>query len=192
MSKDLSVKQQIVISGVGGQGVLFITGLLAQVAIKKGLPVLTSETHGMAQRGGTVVSHLKVGGFSSPLIRPGRADGLLALKAENVGQYGSYLRPDAWVVVNSAEEIKPEGSWSAFCVNADGLSQQINSPRSLNLLVLGFALSRMSALTAEQKKMFCTLDEIKTVLAERLSTNKALLDASLRALEAGCAKACNE
>ncbi len=65
---------------------------------------------------------------------------------------------------------------------------QINNPRSLNLLVLGFALSRMSALTAEQKKMFCTLDEIKTVLAERLSTNKALRDASLRALETGCAR----
>jgi indolepyruvate ferredoxin oxidoreductase beta subunit len=192
MSKDLSIKQQIVISGVGGQGVLFITGLLAHAAIEKGLPVLTSETHGMAQRGGTVVSHLKVGEFSSPLIRPGRADGLLALKAENVAQYGSYLRPDAWVVVNSAEEIKPEGSRLAFCVDADDLSQQINNPRALNLLVLGFALGRMSALTAEQKKMFCTLDEIKTVLAEKLPANKALLDASIKVLETGCAKACNE
>jgi len=70
------IRQQIVISGVGGQGVLFITGLLADAAIDKGLPVFTSETHGMAQRGGTVISHLKVGDFSSPLIRPGHADGL--------------------------------------------------------------------------------------------------------------------
>ena len=64
-------KQQIVISGVGGQGVLFVTRLLAEAAIARGLPVLTSETHGMAQRGGSVVSHLKVGDFSSPLIRSG-------------------------------------------------------------------------------------------------------------------------
>src|SRR5512138_1009352 len=76
--------QQLIISGVGGQGILFITRLLAETAIAKGLPVLTSETHGMPPRGGIVVSHLKVGGFASPLVRPGRADGLLALKAETV------------------------------------------------------------------------------------------------------------
>jgi len=50
-----SVKQQVIISGVGGQGVLFVTRLLAEAAINKGLPVFTSETHGMAQRGGTVL-----------------------------------------------------------------------------------------------------------------------------------------
>ena len=52
----------------------FVTRLLAEAAIAKGLAVLSSETHGMAQRGGTVLSHLKVGDFSSPLIRPGHAD----------------------------------------------------------------------------------------------------------------------
>ena len=78
---------QIVISGVGGQGVLFVTRLLAEAAIGKGLPVFTSETHGMAQRGGTVISHLKVGRFASPLIMPGAADGLNALKAEGVAMH---------------------------------------------------------------------------------------------------------
>ena len=72
--------QQKVISGVGGQGVLFDTRLMAEAAIRKGLPVLTSETHGMAQRGGTVISHLKVGAYTSPLIRTGQADVLLAMK----------------------------------------------------------------------------------------------------------------
>ena len=46
-----SIQQQVIISGVGGQGVLFVTRLLAEAAINKGLPVFTSETHGMAQRG---------------------------------------------------------------------------------------------------------------------------------------------
>ena len=58
-----SIQQQIIVSGVGGQGVLFITRLMAEAAIKKGLSVLTSETHGMAQRGGTVLSHIKAGNF---------------------------------------------------------------------------------------------------------------------------------
>ena len=83
-----SIKQQIVISGVGGQGVLFVTRLLAEAAIMKGISVFTSETHGMAQRGGTVLSHLKAGNFSSPLIRPGNANGLLALKADSFVRHG--------------------------------------------------------------------------------------------------------
>ena len=76
--------QQLIISGVGGQGILFVTRLLAETAIAAGMPVLTSETHGMAQRGGIVISHLKVGEYTSPLVRPGQADGLLSLKGETV------------------------------------------------------------------------------------------------------------
>ncbi len=173
------MKQQIIISGVGGQGILFITDLLAQAAIDKGLPVLTSETHGMAQRGGTVVSHLKVGNFSSPLIRPGRADGLLALKTENVEQYQFFLQSGAWIVVNGSAEIGSQKNLSVFTVNGDVLSQQIRNPRAVNLIVLGFALA------AEQKELFCSLEEIKNVLAKRLSKNKDMLDTSLQAVEAG-------
>lgn len=180
-----STKQQIIISGVGGQGVLFITGLLAQAAIDRGLPVFTSETHGMAQRGGTVVSHFKVGGFPSPLILPGRADGLLALKTENVAQYRSYLKSDAWIAVNGVEEIPPVGGQTAFRVDAEGLALKINNPRSVNLILLGFALACMPLLAAEQTRMFCNLAEIKTVLAKRLSRSTALREASLSALDAG-------
>jgi indolepyruvate ferredoxin oxidoreductase beta subunit len=88
-----TVRQQIIISGIGGQGVLFLTRLLAEAAINKGIPVFTSETHGMAQRGGTVISYFKAGNFTSPLIRPGRADGILSLKAENMAQHGAFLKP---------------------------------------------------------------------------------------------------
>ena len=179
MKSNQTMKQQIIISGVGGQGVLFITDLLAQAAIDKGLSVLTSETHGMAQRGGTVLSHLKVGRFSSPLIRPGRADGLLALKTENVEQYKFFLQSGAWIVVNGSAEIGSEKNLSVFTVNGNVLSRQIRNPRAVNLIMLGFTLA------AEQKKIFCNLEEIKNVLAQRLSKNKDMLDISLRAVEAG-------
>ena len=101
-----STRQQIVISGVGGQGVLFVTRLLAEAAIGCGLPVLTSETHGMAQRGGTVISHFKVGEFYSPLIRSGQADGLIALKSENLATHAVFLKPGGWAVVNAADGEK--------------------------------------------------------------------------------------
>jgi len=73
------MRQQLVISGLGGQGVLFLTRVIAESALRRGVAVLTAETHGMAQRGGSVLSTIKVGGFRSPLIARGTADvGLIA------------------------------------------------------------------------------------------------------------------
>src|SRR5512143_3816065 len=99
--KRSGLRRQIVLSGFGGQGILFLSCLLAEAAIAGGLPVLTSETHGMAQRGGVVVSHLKVGGFDSPLVRTGRADLLLILKEENVPLHREFLADGGVLLVNA-------------------------------------------------------------------------------------------
>ncbi|GBC59158.1 indolepyruvate oxidoreductase [Desulfonema ishimotonii] len=171
-----SIRQQIVISGVGGQGVLFVTRLLAEAAIAKGLPVFTSETHGMAQRGGTVISHLKVGDFASPLIRPGQADGLISLKAENVAQHGGFLKPEGWLVVNSAGNVP--GDAAQFAVDADRLAGEIGNLRSVNLILLGAALSRTP-------NLFCTPDDVRTVVRQRLAGKPDMLASALKALEAG-------
>ncbi len=177
----IPVKQQIVISGVGGQGVLFVTRLLAEAAIMKGLRVFTSETHGMAQRGGTVVSHLKVGNFSSPLIRPSYADGLLALKAENLRPHGPYMKEGGWAVLNHDEEIQDAAEFSAFTLDADTLAQEIGNPRSVNLVLLGFALDKV-------RSLFCSVGDIRTVLEKRLSNKKTMLASAVAALDAGCGK----
>ena len=68
------MKQQIIVSGLGGQGAVTLTRLLAEAALALGVPVLTSETHGMAQRGGTVISMVKAGDFRGPLVPPGPPD----------------------------------------------------------------------------------------------------------------------
>jgi indolepyruvate ferredoxin oxidoreductase beta subunit len=186
MSK--KVKQQILISGVGGQGVLFVTGLLAEAAINKGLSVFTSETHGMAQRGGTVVSHFKVGDFSSPLIRPFQADALLVLKDENIAQHGSFLKKDGWAVVNSGNDLKIDKTLSASGIDADKLAQEIANPKSVNLIVLGYALAKAGQKDGDGINLFCSLADIKKVLRRKFGSRKKLLDASLRALEAGYKK----
>jgi indolepyruvate ferredoxin oxidoreductase beta subunit len=170
-----TIHQQIVISGVGGQGVLFVTRLMAEAAIRKGLPVLTSETHGMAQRGGTVISHLKVGAYTSPLIRTGQADVLLAMKDEGAAQHGHYLHRDGWAVVNGA--VLAEG-WRQL--DADGLAHQIGNPRAVNLVVLGGALAE-----GAPHPLFCTAEDIRAVMAERLAAKPALLEKSYKALDAG-------
>jgi len=180
-----AVNQQIVISGVGGQGVLFVTRLLAEAAIGKKLSVLTSETHGMAQRGGTVLSHFKVGEYASPLIRPRQADGLLVLKAENMAQHGAYLRSGGWAALNAARgEVPPEKH--IHSVDADAIATDIGNPKSVNLVVLGFALALADKAPPGQKALFCSLEDILAVLKERFGRNAKLLDASLQAIQAGC------
>jgi indolepyruvate ferredoxin oxidoreductase beta subunit len=183
MSK--SIRQQILISGVGGQGVLFVTSLLAEAAISKKLPVFTSETHGMAQRGGTVVSHFKVGDFSSPLIRPFQADGLLVLKDENIAQHGSFLKPGGWAVVNNSKDMKINNQMIASAVDADRLAQEIKNPKSLNLIVLGLTLARAGRRGKDRINLFCSLADVKKVLQKRFGDRPKILAASITALETG-------
>ena len=183
MPDEGSMRQQIVISGVGGQGVLFVTRLLAEAAITKGLPVFTSETHGMAQRGGTVLSHLKVGNFSSPLIGPGNANGLLALKADSLARHGYFLKPGAWAAINSREGVVVGPEFSAYTIDADMLAQRIHNPKSVNLVLLGFALEAISE--ANENSLFCNLEDIKTILQQSIEKKKQMLDDAIKALETG-------
>ncbi len=179
------IQQQLIISGVGGQGVLFVTRLLAEAAIKKGLPVFTSETHGMAQRGGTVLSHFKVGDFSSPLIRPRQADGLLLLKAENLAAHGNFLKSGGWAVSNAGPDNNRQNGIPVHDIEADSLAQEIGNPKAINLIVLGFALAKAGKIKTKQGKLFCTMTDIKAVLKNRFGRNKKMLEASLKALESG-------
>ncbi len=180
-----AINQQIIISGVGGQGVLFVTRLLAEAAINKGLAVFTSETHGMAQRGGTVLSHFKVGSYTSPLIRPAQADGLLALRAENLAQHGGFLKENGWVIANGRDDIKVENSIPLEAIDADTLAQEIGNPKAVNLIVLGFALAMAEKKGANGNSLFCSMIEITAVLEGRFGKNQKMLRASLTALEAG-------
>jgi len=177
------IHQQLIISGVGGQGVLFVTRLLAEAAINKGLPVFTSETHGMAQRGGTVLSHFKVGDFSSPLIRPRQADGLLLLKSENLAAHGNFLKSGGWVVSNAGSGNRQQHKANTHDIDADSLAQEIGNPKAINLIVLGFALGKAEQ-GLDDNRLFCNKADIKEVLENRFG-KKNMLKASLKALEAG-------
>lgn len=177
----MTIKQQILISGVGGQGILFVTRLLAEAAMMQKLPVLTSETHGMAQRGGTVVSHLKVGDFSSPLIRPASADGLIALKSESLAQHGEFVRSGGWALVNSHQPLAPSESFTVESVDADALAGEIGNLKSVNLIMLGAALSRL----AGKNVLFCTLDDILSVLNRQMAGAPSKLESFTSAIQTG-------
>jgi indolepyruvate ferredoxin oxidoreductase beta subunit len=181
------VRRQIVLSGVGGQGILFLSRLLAEAAIARGLPVLTSETHGMAQRGGVVVSHLKVGGFDSPLVRTGRADVLLLLKEENVALHLPFLADGGFLVVNASAPPDLGPGVRVRAVDADALALSAGAPQAVNLVLLGFALARIGGGVGADG-FFCTAGEIREALTRRQGAGGARFSASLSAFDLGTAR----
>lgn len=165
------MKQRIIVSGIGGQGVLFLTRVIAQAAVDRDLPVLTAETHGMAQRGGTVLSTLKVGDFASPLIRTGQAEVGLLLWAGNLPVHRSLLKPDGALLVNAAEP--GEG----LRIDASGLARELGSAVLANLVLLGLAL--------REQVLFCSVDDCRTAI--RSLAPARFVEQNLAALERGLA-----
>ncbi|WP_024821690.1 MULTISPECIES: 2-oxoacid:acceptor oxidoreductase family protein [Aminobacterium] len=95
---------QYVIVGIGGQGILFSTKVLGHIAMTRGENVMGSEVHGMAQRGGSVISHFKVGDYKSPLVKAGEADVLLAFDQNEAIRNLQFLRKEGSLVVNVFDE----------------------------------------------------------------------------------------
>ncbi len=165
------MKQQIIVSGIGGQGVLFLTRVIAQAAVTLDIPVLTAETHGMAQRGGTVLSTIKVGDFASPLIRTGQADVGLLLSEANLAVHKPLLKYQACLLINAQ---KPG---QGLRIKASTLARRLGNPVLANLILLGFAV--------RQGALFCTAEDC--VAAIRMLTPAKFLAENLEAFQLGLA-----
>lgn len=163
---------------------MFTTRVLAEAAREKGLPVLVSETHGMSQRRGSVLSQIKVGPEESPLIRPGTADILLALEKDEGLKNLAYVRDGGMVIVNAdqmhmvshdiAELLKKKGI-KLFLVDADRTATDSGYFMAANVVLLGF-------LNAQAKGELTDLD-MRAAL-ERLSPAD-YVQVNLAAFDAG-------
>jgi indolepyruvate ferredoxin oxidoreductase beta subunit len=137
----------ILLCGLGGQGILFMTRVLAQAAVDKGFNVLGGETHGMAQRGGSVISHLRLGEVRGSLVQTGTAHILLALE-ENEGYRNlPFLAKKGKMFVNTNSRHFPREEVRNFLdkraviyrsVPAATIAQELGAPRSSNLALLGY------------------------------------------------------
>ncbi|MCM2308384.1 MAG: 2-oxoacid:acceptor oxidoreductase family protein [Sulfuritalea sp.] len=151
------MKCQTVIAGIGGQGVLFAAKVLTETARRRKLQVLGSQTFGMAQRGGSVMTHLKIGPFESPLVCEGDADLLLALDSVEAHRTLPYLHARrnghaALCVVNAAHaqgfldprlaELVAEMGIVVHACNADAVALELKQPLVANLVLLGYGASR--------------------------------------------------
>jgi len=137
---------RIILAGLGGQGVIFATRLIAQAAVRLGWPVVGSETHGMSQRGGSVLSHLKLAAAEAPLIRRGTADLLLAFERHEAVRALPYLRNGGVCVVNAEdgvgydlEEPLEQASITVHALAATPMALAQGSAALVNVIVIGFA-----------------------------------------------------
>ena len=175
------MSDSIVLCGVGGQGTILASKLLAAAAMSKGLPVKTAETIGMAQRGGSVFSHVRIGdGVASPLIGRGRADLIIAFEPAEAVRQLPYLREGGTVVVSTRPIIpvsatiggpvydlaavmaylREQVGEKLVVVDANAAAEALGSAKCLNVVLLGAAVrTRVLALTA---------DDIRSAIAARL------------------------
>lgn len=140
------MERKLIIAGLGGQGVVFLTRLLAQTALDLGHVVMVSETHGMSQRGGSVISHLRIDGGEAPLVRKGTADILIALEVNEAVRNLNLLRRGGVVFVNSEDGL-PVGARphlerlniQTCCLSANKMAIDLGSATMVNTVMAGFA-----------------------------------------------------
>jgi indolepyruvate ferredoxin oxidoreductase beta subunit len=152
------MKQDIILAGVGGQGILSIAFVIDSAALQEGLQIKQAEVHGMSQRGGAVQSHLRLSRepIWSDLVPKGRADLVLSVEPLEALRYLDYLAPDGYLVTSSTPYINipdyPEidrvlaevrRGGNAVVIDSDKLAKEAGSAKSQNMVMLGAASNRL-------------------------------------------------
>ena len=189
------MNSNILICGVGGQGTVLASKIIASTAMDMGLEVMASETIGMAQRGGCVVSHVRIGdNLHSPIIPTGSADVILAFEPGEAARCKKYLKDDGLMIVSNravqpvtvALTGKPYDTESIiaylkdsvknlFIADGQELIDKIGSAKALNICLIGILCgSGKSFLNAANVEK-----TIRNVLPEKI------LDMNIKALQIG-------
>lgn len=148
------MKSDIILAGVGGQGILSIATVLGEAALADGLVIKQAETHGMSQRGGAVYSHMRISDqpIFSDLIPGGSADLILSVEPMESLRYLPYLSETGYLVTNTTpfinipnypeiEQIKAEIKKLPrfIAIDADSIAKEVGSSRASNMVMLGAA-----------------------------------------------------
>ena len=175
--------KNIILCGVGGQGTVLASRLISSAAMARNIPVLSAETIGMAQRGGSVFSHLRMGeGLCSPMIARGEADLILGFEPGEAVRLLPFLKPDGQMVVSSRPVMPVTAALAdtgyraetmleylsarvsrLTVVDAEKALETVGSPKVLNLILLGTAL-RSGALGLEAEDL---KDAVRRLIPEK-------------------------
>lgn len=148
------MKRDIILSGVGGQGILSIATVIGKAALDEGLHIKQAEVHGMSQRGGDVQSNLRISSrrIDSDLIAQGAADIIISLEPMEALRYLPWLSQKGWVITNTAPFVNipnyPEEEAlrreidalpNVVAIDVDAIAKAAASPRAANIALLGAA-----------------------------------------------------
>ncbi len=185
------MKFDIVLSGVGGQGVLSLSAIIASGAMKENLFVKQSEVHGMSQRGGAVLANLRISDkpIASDLIPRGRASMILSMEPLESLRYVSYLSPEGALITSTTpminipnypdlEELLGQirGIPGAILVESERLAKLAGSPRAANMVMVG-AASHLLPVKVETMEHY-----IESVFKKK---GEKIVEANLKAFAAG-------
>ena len=159
------MKKDIILAGVGGQGILTIATIIGDAAAVAGLSLKQAEVHGMSQRGGDVQSNLRLSTETiySDLIKEGTADLIISMEPMEALRYKEFMHKDGMVITSShpfrnipnypAEEMveqELENLPNAVSLPIENMAAEINMPKSANVILLGMAAKYIEILTPEQ------------------------------------------
>ncbi|GHU99642.1 indolepyruvate oxidoreductase [Bacteroidia bacterium] len=185
------MKLDIILAGVGGQGILTIATVIGEAALAEGLHIKQAEVHGMSQRGGDVHSNMRISSdlIHSDLVGKGSADVVISLEPMEALRYAAHLKPQGWIVssltpvVNITNYPSPDEIIARLrarphtvLVDADALAQDCGAMRSANIVLLGAASGVLGI-------DYAGLEEgIRNVFSRK---GEAVVEANLKALAAG-------
>ena len=185
------MKKDIILYGVGGQGILSIATVIGQAALKEGLYMKQAEVHGMSQRGGDVQSNLRISDrpIASDLIPTGKCDLIISLEPMEALRYLPYLSHEGWLVTNAApfvnipnypseESLKAELDKLPHKVvlNVNEMAKEAGSPRVANIVLLG---ATIPFLGIDYEKV---QESIRDIFRRK---GESIVEMNLRALAAG-------
>ena len=187
----VSLKCDIILCGVGGQGILSIATIIGEAAMNENLYIKQAEVHGMSQRGGDVQSNLRISSepIASDLIAKGGADVIISMEPMEALRYLPYLNKEGWVITSSTPFINISNYPDIEAVNRElqklpnviaidieQLAKDNAVPRSANVILLG----------AAQKALGIEYDKLETAIRSVFARKgEAVVEANIKALALG-------
>ncbi len=193
------MKQDIILAGVGGQGILSIATVIGSAALEQGLHLKQAEVHGMSQRGGDVQSNLRLSSdpIHSDLIPRGAADLIVSLEPMEALRYVPYLAPQGWIITNTVPFVNipdypPMENVMAeldklprvIAIDVDAIAKEVGSPRSANMVLLGATAAVLGILDPEKLR-----EGIRRIFGRK---GEEIVEAHIKAFNAGLASAQNK
>ena len=185
------MKLDIILSGVGGQGILSIAAIIGEAALRQGLHIKQAEVHGMSQRGGDVQSNLRISSdiIYSDLIAKGTADAIISLEPMEALRYLPWLSKKGWIVTNSAPFInipnypdveKIIGELKSYpnliLLDVDAIAKDHEVARAANIVLLGAA---SNILGIEPEKLEAAIHQVF------IRKGEAIVEMNIKAFRAG-------